>query len=130
VPVANLLPPANIEDFLTGVGVSSTEFLAIVAHEMRQPLNAGVAALQVLRSVTGTKGRERACQIIERQLARLSRLVEDLLDTSRLDLRMARLRKARIDLCCLIDYKSTSQPIRYGSRLTRREYVRCCQISC
>ena len=102
VPVTNLLPPARISEDLTGVGVSATEFLAIVAHEMRQPLNAGLAALQVLRATTGTKGRERACQIIERQLDRLSRLVEDLLDTSRLDLRMARLRKARIDLCRLI----------------------------
>ena len=102
MPVTNLLPPARISEDLTGVGVSATEFLAIVAHEMRQPLNAGLAALQVLRATTGTKGRERACQIIERQLARLSRLVEDLLDTSRLDLRMARLRKARIDLCRLI----------------------------
>ena len=102
VPVTNLLPPARISEDLTGVGLSTTEFLAIVAHEMRQPLNAGLAALQVLGSTTGTKGRERACQIIERQLDRLSRLVEDLLDTSRLDLRMARLRKARIDLCRLI----------------------------
>ena len=102
VPVTNLLPPARISEDLAGAGVSTTEFLAIVAHEMRQPLNAGLAALQVLGSTTGTKGRERACQIIERQLARLSRLVEDLLDTSRLDLRMARLRKARIDLCRLI----------------------------
>ena len=102
VPVTNLLPPARISEDLAGAGVSTTEFLAIVAHEMRQPLNAGLAALQVLRATTGTKGRERACQIIERQLDRLSRLVEDLLDTSRLDLRMARLRKARIDLCRLI----------------------------
>ena len=102
MPVTNLLPPARISEDLTGVGVSATEFLAIVAHEMRQPLNAGLAALQVLGSTTGTKGRERACQIIERQLARLSRLVEDLLDTTRLDLGMARLRKARIDLCRLI----------------------------
>ena len=103
VPVTNLLPPARISEDLTGVGVSATEFLAIVAHEMRQPLNAGLAALQVLRATTGTKGRERACQIIERQLARLSRLVEDLLDTTRLDLGMARLRKARINLCRLVE---------------------------
>ena len=102
VPVTNLLPPARFGEDLAGAGISATEFLAIVAHEMRQPLNAGLAALQVLRSATDTKGRERACQIIERQLARLSRLVEDLLDTRRLDLRMARLRKARIDLCRLI----------------------------
>jgi signal transduction histidine kinase len=103
VPVTNLLPPARFAEDLASVGTSATAFLAIVAHEMRQPLNAGVAALQVLRSATGTNGRERACQVIERQLARLSRLVEDLLDTSRLDLGMARLRKARIDLCCLIE---------------------------
>ena len=73
VPVANLLPPAKIEELLTGVGGSSTEFLAIVAHEMRQPLNAGLAARQVLRSTSGTRGREHACQIIERQTVSLPR---------------------------------------------------------
>ncbi len=103
VPVTNLLPPARFGETLAGAGIGATELLAIVAHEMRQPLNAGLAALQVLRSTTGTKGRERACQIIERQLARLSRLVEDLLDTSRLDLGMVRLYKTRTDLCRLIE---------------------------
>jgi signal transduction histidine kinase len=102
VPATNLLPPARISEDLTGVGVRAVEFLAIVAHEMRQPLNAGLAALQVLRSATDAHGRERACRIIERQLARLSHLVEDLLETSQLDLRMARLRKTRIDLCRLV----------------------------
>jgi signal transduction histidine kinase len=103
VPVTNLLPPARFDEDPAGARRSATEVLAIAAHEMRQPLHAALAALQALRSATDTNRRERACQVIERQLAQLSRLVEDLLDTSRLDLGMVRLRTAKIDLCRLIE---------------------------
>ena len=91
VPVTYLLPPARAGEDLAGVRISATEFLAVVAHEMRQPLNAGLAALQVLRSAADTKGRERACQIIDRQLARLSRLVETIRSRGITDLAVLRL---------------------------------------
>lgn len=59
-------------------------FLAIVAHELRQPLAACTAALSVLRMQPSSDGRGRAQGVLERQVVRMTRLVEDLLDASRI----------------------------------------------
>jgi signal transduction histidine kinase len=62
------------------------EFLAILAHELRQPLAAMVGALAVVRQQIGagaTPSAERGIGVMERQTAHLRRLVEDLLDASR-----------------------------------------------
>ncbi len=57
------------------------EFLAMLGHELRNPLSPIVTATRLLR-VRGVNGRE--IQIIERQLRQLVRLVDDLLDVSRI----------------------------------------------
>jgi signal transduction histidine kinase len=61
------------------------EFLAIVAHELRQPLAAMMAALGVLRQRVGAEAlsTERSIGVLERQIAHLQRLVDDLLDATR-----------------------------------------------
>lgn len=59
-------------------------FLAIVAHELRQPLAAATAAVSLLRAQPTGPPRARAQQVMERQLLRMTRLVEDLLDASRI----------------------------------------------
>ncbi len=59
------------------------EFLAMLGHELRNPLAPIVTALHVMRMRGGDAGvGER--NIIERQVAHLSRLVDDLLDVSRI----------------------------------------------
>ena len=57
------------------------EFLAMLGHELRNPLSPIMTALQLLR-LKGQIGREH--EIIERQVRNLVRLVDDLLDVSRL----------------------------------------------
>jgi PAS domain S-box-containing protein len=58
------------------------EFLAMLGHELRNPLSPIVTALQLLRMRSGASApREHA--IIERQVDHLVRLVDDLLDVSR-----------------------------------------------
>jgi CheY-like chemotaxis protein len=57
------------------------EFLAMLGHELRNPLSPILTALQLLR-LKGQIGREH--EIIERQVSNLVRLVDDLLDVSRL----------------------------------------------
>jgi signal transduction histidine kinase/CheY-like chemotaxis protein len=57
------------------------DFLAMLGHELRNPLSPIMTALQLLR-LKGHSGREH--EIIERQVKNLVRLVEDLLDVSRL----------------------------------------------
>ncbi len=68
------------------------EFLAMLGHELRNPLSPIVTALQLMRmrGETGT-GREQA--IIQRQLDHLVRLVDDLLDISKVTRGKIELRK-------------------------------------
>src|ERR1051325_672873 len=61
------------------------EFLAILSHDLRSPLNAVLTWIQVLRSPeVGAQTRDQALASLER-IARLqTRMIEDLLDISRI----------------------------------------------
>ncbi|HEX4963959.1 MAG TPA: ATP-binding protein [Thermoanaerobaculia bacterium] len=59
------------------------EFLAMLGHELRNPLSPILTALQLMK-LQGPEGSERARSIIERQVNHLTRLVDDLLDVSRI----------------------------------------------
>ena len=59
------------------------EFLAMLGHELRNPLSPILTALQLMR-LRGTVGAERERTVIERQVTHLTRLVDDLLDVSRI----------------------------------------------
>ncbi len=60
------------------------EFMAMLAHELRNPLSAITAAVQVLEAAKAHEGAtSRARFIIGRQVQHLSRLVDDLLDVGR-----------------------------------------------
>ncbi len=56
------------------------EFLAMLGHELRNPLSPISTALQLMR-LRGVSGRE--IEVVERQVGHLTRLVDDLLDVSR-----------------------------------------------
>jgi PAS domain S-box-containing protein len=71
------------------------EFLAMLGHELRNPLSPIVTALQLMR-MRGGETREQ--QVIERQVDHLVRLVDDLLDVSRITSGKIELRKRRIEL--------------------------------
>jgi signal transduction histidine kinase len=66
------------------------EFLAMLAHELRNPLAPVLTALQLMR-IRGDDSGLREREIIERQVRHLVRLVDDLLDVSRV-------RRGRIEL--------------------------------
>ncbi len=75
------------------------EFLAMLAHELRNPLAPILTAAQLLRQ----KGlpadqREHSCAIIERQGRHMARLLDDLLDLSRVTYGKIELRKQVVDL--------------------------------
>lgn len=75
------------------------EFLAILSHELRNPLAAISNAATLLASSdldSGTFKRARA--VIERQCRQMTRLLEDLLDVSRVTRRKIDLRKECLDL--------------------------------
>jgi PAS domain S-box-containing protein len=74
------------------------EFLAMLAHELRNPLAPISNAIEVLKRTDEPKVAARARDIVTRQLQQLVRLVDDLLDLSRVSRGKISLRRARIDL--------------------------------
>ena len=75
------------------------EFLATLAHELRNPLAPLRAVLELLRRAgLDAQGARSAHDMMDRQLRQLVRLVDDLLDVSRITTGKMILRKERIDL--------------------------------
>ena len=79
------------------------EFLATLAHELRNPLAPIRNALEMLR----LKGNQAAVTadvrgILERQVRQMSRLVDDLLDVNRITRGKIELRKERVDLATIV----------------------------
>lgn len=74
-------------------------FLALLGHELRNPLAPIRNAVQLLKqSVPGSEAARRAVSVVDRQSAHLSRLVDDLLDVTRIDHGKIELRKEVLDL--------------------------------
>ena len=75
------------------------EFLAMLGHELRNPLGAIKNSVGLLQSEPGqTYAQRRAQAIIDRQVSRMMRLVDDLLDVSRIRHGHLRLLRERMDL--------------------------------
>ncbi|HEX6202461.1 MAG TPA: ATP-binding protein [Thermoanaerobaculia bacterium] len=75
------------------------EFLALLGHELRNPLAAVDSGLALLESGSlDDGGRERTHQMIRQQTTQLARLLDDLLDVTRISRGKIRLRKRRVDL--------------------------------
>jgi PAS domain S-box-containing protein len=74
------------------------EFLAMLAHELRNPLAALNSAVQVT-ALTGAQDQIDWCMdVINRQVKHLSRLIDDLLDVSRITRGKIQLRKEQLDM--------------------------------
>jgi signal transduction histidine kinase len=77
-------------------------FLALLAHELRNPLAAISNALRLLRDGrSGEERRERALDAIDRQVPHQGRLVDDLMDVSRITREKIELRREAMDLVTL-----------------------------
>src|SRR5262249_30927832 len=80
-----------------------TEFLAILAHELRNPLAPLGNGLEIMRLARQKPDAvEHAWEMMERQLARMVRLIDDLLDLSRINRGMIALRRERVDLSTVL----------------------------
>jgi signal transduction histidine kinase/ActR/RegA family two-component response regulator len=88
------------------------EFLATLAHELRNPLAPISNAAHILHMSPQGSSLEDARNIIERQVRHLARLVEDLLDVSRITRGKVELRRRRVDLSAVVvNAVETSQPL-------------------
>ncbi|MDP2343183.1 MAG: HAMP domain-containing sensor histidine kinase [Deltaproteobacteria bacterium] len=72
-------------------------FLAAVAHDLRNPLHAiSLAAAALPDDASGGEGRER--RVLRQQTMRMTRMVEDLLDTASIEAGRLQLRLTKVDL--------------------------------
>lgn len=89
------------------------EFLATLAHELRNPLAPVRNAVHILKM----KGRSTpevtwASELIERQVQAMSRLIDDLMDVSRINQGKIELQRERVDLATLLaDAIETTRPL-------------------
>ena len=78
------------------------EFLATLAHELRNPLAPLRNALEILRLADGPEQALPAQELMERQVRHMTRLIDDLLDVSRINLGRIDLRRERIELAVAV----------------------------
>jgi len=79
------------------------EFLAMLAHELRNPLAPVLNSLHLLRlSESDPQAVERARTMMERQIRHMARLVDDLLDVGRMARNGITLHRERLDLATLV----------------------------
>lgn len=91
------------EDALRVADRSKDEFLAMLGHELRNPLAPIRNAVEILRiRGPGDAQLQWATGIIGRQVEQLTRLVDDLLDVSRITRGAIEVRKERVDLAAVI----------------------------
>ncbi len=79
------------------------EFLAMLAHELRNPLAAVNNAVTVLKMSSDESSRNWASDVVERQVRQLVRLIDDLLEVSRITSGKIRLRKEFVDASAILD---------------------------
>ncbi len=85
-----------------GANRAKDEFLAMLGHELRNPLNAITTAAQVLRMRPDGPSATMAQGVLQRQTAHLTRLVDDLLDASRVSLGKIELERRQLDFAALV----------------------------
>jgi len=94
---------AAAQDALRDADRRKNEFLAMLSHELRGPLAPLGNMLEIMKRAEGNKELiQQARGTMERQLGQLVRLVDDLLDISRITTNKLELRKERIELGPLV----------------------------
>jgi PAS domain S-box-containing protein len=129
-------------DALVEADRKKDEFLATLAHELRNPLAPIRNALQIMRLSGKAEVQEDARNVIERQLGQMVHLVDDLLDVSRITQGKVELRLELADVASAVQTAvETSRPlIEVGkhdltvslpmpqSLMVRADMTRLCQI--
>jgi PAS domain S-box-containing protein len=108
----------EMEEALREADQRKDEFLATLAHELRNPLAPIRNVLQIMRT-TGADAEQlvRLRDVMERQLEQLVRLVDDLLDVSRITRGKIDLRKERLDVAAIVrGALETSRPLLEAGR--------------
>jgi PAS domain S-box-containing protein len=107
------------EDALKQADRRKDEFLATLAHELRNPLAPLRNSLYILQlTACDDPATERLCETMERQVNHLVRLVDDLLEVSRITRGKIELRKELVELAAIArNAIETSRPLIDAARL-------------
>ena len=118
-----ILERRNVEDRLRQADRRKDEFLATLAHELRNPLAPIQSALNVRRMArAGSDNSDDELQgVMERQMSHLVRLVDDLLDISRITRDRLELRPEQVEMSSVITAAmETVQPLVQAARQSVR----------
>jgi PAS domain S-box-containing protein len=99
------------------------EFLATLSHELRNPLAPMRSALDVLKLKFGHGTDNRLLQAFDRQMRHMTRLVDDLMEVSRITQGRMQLQRAPVELSALVqgaahDVAATMEAARHTLRLS------------
>ncbi|MBA3391628.1 MAG: PAS domain-containing protein [Deltaproteobacteria bacterium] len=88
------------------------EFLATLAHELRNPLAPIRTGVELIRIAPTSEVAAKACAVIERQLQHMVRLIGDLLDIARVSRGKFELQRERIDIATIVEHaREASAPV-------------------
>lgn len=97
--VRDITKRKEAEDALLLADRRKNDFLAVLSHELRNPLGPIRSALYILDHVDPASAQgKRARAVIERQISHLARIVDDLLDVTRITCGKVRLQRESMDL--------------------------------
>jgi len=89
----------RVEETLRELDRRKTGFLAMLSHELRNPLAPIHNSIYILeRAAPGGEQARRALAVIDRQVGHMTRLIDDLLDTTRIVSGKVQLKRERLDL--------------------------------
>ncbi|MGH8566811.1 MAG: response regulator [Gammaproteobacteria bacterium] len=110
---AEIIERRRAEEALREADRHKDEFLAMLAHELRNPLAPIRNSVEVLQRLELEEPKlDWARTAIDRQVGQLTRLVDDLLDVSRISRGKISLQKAPIDLTMIVERAiETSRPV-------------------
>lgn len=111
--VIDITERKHAEETLRDADRRKDEFLAMLAHELRNPLAPVRNAVQILRLKGGQAPEVQwVTDVIDRQMQQMTRIIDDLLDLSRITRGKLELRKERVELEKIIDGAlEISQPL-------------------
>jgi signal transduction histidine kinase len=100
----------RMEEALREADQRKDEFLAMLAHELRNPLGAIANAARVIRGrMAQGRAADRPLEILERQIGNCARLLDDLLDVSRITRGLLQLRRETVALDAVLQSAVDSQ---------------------
>ncbi len=115
---AHLVERERVEKALHDANRRKDEFLATLAHELRNPLAPIRNSLYILRlAKSADPATESLCEMIERQVNHMVRLVDDLMELSRITRGKIELRKELVELTAIVQSAiETSRPLIEAAR--------------